>query len=134
MSNEKIYLIPGYIRWDYDNNEYTYYQNLTDEEMEKVLTGLSADLILVEDGDLSPYSTEWDSYNMYHYISSIVVKHARDRKVHSVSEFRSLQEMVNLGYKIAILDEYRKTTEAARKIDAESIILIDQYLKNNTEE
>ena len=130
----KIYLIPGYVRWDYDNSEYTYYQNLTDEEMEKVLNGLSADLILVEDGDLSPYSTEWDSYNMYHYISSIVVKHARNKNVHAVAESRSLQEMVDLGYKIAILDEYRKTTEAARKIDADSIIIIDQYLKDNTEE
>lgn len=134
MSNEKIYLIPGYIRWDYDNNEYTYYQNLTDEEMEKVLNELSADLILVEDGDLSPYSDSWDSYNMYHFISSIVVKHARNKNVHAVAESRSLQEMVDLGYKIAILDEYRKTTEEARKIDADSIIIIDQYLKNNTGE
>ncbi len=130
----KIYLIPGYVRWDYDNSEYTYYQNLTDEEMEKVLNKLSADLILVEDADLSPYSTEWDSYNMYHFISSIVVKHARNKNVHAVAESRSLQEMIDLGYKIAILDEYRKTTEEARKIDADSIIIIDQYLKNNTEE
>lgn len=100
-----------------------------------VLNELSADLILIENRDLSPYSDIWDEYNMYTFISNIVVKHARDRKVHSVSEFRTLKEMVDLGYKIAILDEYKKTNyEKLENIDADSIIIIDQYLKNNTEE
>ena len=127
-----IYLIPGYVCRD---GSYCKYHNLRDEELEKVLNNLSADIILIENRDLSPYSDIWDEYNMYHFISSIVVKHARDRKVHLVSEFRSLKEIVNLGYKIAILDEYRKTNyEKLENIDPESIIIIDQYLKDNTEE
>lgn len=132
MSNEKIYLIPGYVCRD---GSYCKYHNLRDEELESVLNNLSVDLILIENRDLSPYSDIWDEYNMYTFISNIVVKHARDRKVHSVSEFRSLKEMVNLGYKIAILDEYRKTNyEELEDIDSESIIIIDQYLKDNTGE
>lgn len=132
MENEKIYLIPGYVCRD---GSYCQYHNLKDEELELVLNNLSADLILIENRDLSPYSDIWDEYNMYHFISSIVVKHAKDKKVHAVSEFRTLKEMVDLGYKIAILDEYRKTnTEKLEDIDPESIIIIDQYLKDNTEE
>lgn len=131
MSNEKIYLIPGYVCKD---GSYCQYHNLRDEEIEKALNGLSADIILIEDKDLSPYSDSWDGYNMYNFISSIVVKHAKDKGVHAVSEFRTLKEMVDLGYKIAILDEYRKTnTEKLEEIDADSIIIIDQYLKDNTE-
>ena len=131
-NKEMIYLIPGYVCRD---GSYCQYHNLRDEQLESVLNNLSADLILIENRDLSPYSDIWDEYNMYHFISSIIVKHARDRKVHSVSEFRSLKEMVDLGYKIAILDEYRKTNyEKLEDIDTESIIIIDQYLKDNTGE
>ena len=131
-NKEMIYLIPGYVCRD---GSYCKYHNLTDEQLEMILNELSVDLILIENRDLSPYSDIWGEYNMYTFISNIVVKHARDRKVHSVSEFRTLKEMVNLGYKIAILDEYRKTNyEKLENIDAESIIIIDQYLKDNTGE
>lgn len=129
MKNEMVYLIPGYVCKD---GSYCQYHNLTDEQLEMVFNNLSADIILVEDADLSPSSSDWDSYNMYHFISSIVVKHARDRRVHAVAESRSLKEMVALGYKIAVLSNFE--SNELEEIDADSIIIIDQYLKDNTEE